>query len=174
METGRGHDAPAHLGLPSWGRLTGTITGIVRGALVAIRRFTDINYYALLGVSSDASRTTIRAAYRVKVREANPDHGGDPEVFAQIAEAWEVLGNADERALYDADRSLRLRTSRPNRTRLPRDEEGRTPRTPPPRRATSATGDSADRVVDDDVARADAAADRFTDREQWMKNKRRL
>lgn len=145
---------------------------------MAIRRFTDINYYALLGVPSDASRTTIRSAYRVKVRDAHPDHGGDPEVFAQIAEAWEVLGNADERALYDADRSLRLRTSRPNRTRLPRDEEGRTPRTPPPpRRATTPSGAPVDPDVEERVteaARADAAADRFTDREQWMKNKRRL
>lgn len=144
---------------------------------MAIRRFTDINYYALLGVSSDASRTTIRAAYRVKVREAHPDHGGDPVVFAQIAEAWEVLGNADERSLYDADRSLRLRTSRPNRTRLPRDEEGRTPRTPPPRRTTTPSGAPVDPDIEDkvaDVSRADAAADRFTDREQWMKNKRRL
>jgi len=169
---------PEAVRLASWIHTVGHDHGIVRGfALVAIRRFTDINYYALLGVASDASRTTIRAAYRVKVRDAHPDHGGEPEVFAQIAEAWEVLGNVDERSLYDADRSLRLRTSRPNRTRLPRDEEGRMPRTPPPRRSTTPSEVPVDPDIEEQVseaARTVAATDRFTDREQWMKNKRRL
>jgi curved DNA-binding protein CbpA len=121
-----------------------------------MRRFTNVNYYAVLGVTSDATREQIRSAYRVKVRTAHPDTGGDHELFAQIAEAWEVLGNPDEREVYDADRKLRGRTARPYATRLTRDDV-----------TSSAThGSSAGRA-----APADAAA---SSREQWMKNKRRL
>ena len=116
-----------------------------------MRRFTNVNYYAVLGVTSDASREQIRAAYRTKVRTAHPDTGGDHEKFAQIAEAWEVLGNAEERELYDADRKLRGRTARPYATRLERDDSGSTSSSP-----SSPSGPPA------------------SSREQWMKNKRRL
>lgn len=144
-----------------------------------MRRFTDVNYYALLGVTSEATRDEIRAAYRVKVRTAHPDRGGDPEVFAQVAEAWEVLGNEAERIIYDADRKLRLRSARPYSTRLPRDEASpRTPKTPKPRRPSPNDADVAERLKDvadrvKDVA-GTTAGERGSDREEWMKNKRRL
>lgn len=120
-----------------------------------MRRFTNVNYYAVLGVTSDATRDQIRRAYRVKVRTAHPDTGGDHELFAQIAEAWEVLGNPDEREIYDADRKLRGRTARPYATRLVRDDRG------------STTTEPADE-------RPAAAEPPLSSREQWMKNKRRL
>jgi hypothetical protein len=44
-----------------------------------MRRFT-VNYYAVLGVTSGASANEIRAAYRLKVRTAHPDTGGDHEI----------------------------------------------------------------------------------------------
>ena len=74
-----------------------------------MRRFTDVNYYAALGVTSHASKSEIKAAYRVLARKTHPDAGGDPERFAQIAEAWEILSDDRERELYDAERSLRAR-----------------------------------------------------------------
>lgn len=74
-----------------------------------MRRSTDVDYYAVLGVDIGATRAQIKAAYRLHVRTAHPDAGGDPERFALIAQAWEVLGNTDEREYYDADRRLRSR-----------------------------------------------------------------
>lgn len=114
-----------------------------------MRRFTNVNYYAVLGVTSDASHEQIRAAYRTKVRTAHPDTGGDHEKFAQIAEAWEVLGNAEERELYDADSAA----APPARTR----------------HASTATTRARRRR-----ARPRPRGPRRAGREQWMKNKRRL
>lgn len=137
-----------------------------------MRRFTNINYYSLLGVMSDATRDEIRTAYRAKVRIVHPDRGGDPEVFAQIAEAWEVLGNESERIIYDADHKLRMRTARPYQSvRLSREEAD-------PAGKSSAGNSSA---VDADLEerfgehqhKNDGTA-RFDSRKQWMENKRRL
>src|SRR5690242_5222466 len=56
------------------------------GKLVGqMRRFSTMNYYAILGVTSYASKDEIKAKYRVLARKTHPDAGGDPERFAQIA-----------------------------------------------------------------------------------------
>ena len=56
------------------------------------------NYYEILKVSPKASRTEIKSAYRRLARKLHPDknHGSEEtaRAFAQIAEAWEVLGDA--------------------------------------------------------------------------------
>ena len=63
------------------------------------------NYYEILKVSPKASRTEIKSAYRRLARKLHPDknHGSEEtaRAFAQIAEAWEVLGDAKSRSLYD-------------------------------------------------------------------------
>jgi len=46
---------------------------------------------ALLGVDADADPDEVRRAYRVWVRIAHPDAGGDPEHFARVGEARRVL-----------------------------------------------------------------------------------
>lgn len=120
-----------------------------------MRRFSDINYYAVLGVSALASRDEIRAAYRALVRTAHPDAGGDPEEFSKIAEAWEVLGNDDDREYYDADRKLKARATRPY-TRM---REGA---------GFDGHGERGERVA---TATPD---DGLSDSERWMRNKRRL
>lgn len=74
---------------------------------------TDRDYYRILGVPSAATRDEIRSAYRRLVRTNHPDTGGDPEAFALIAEAWEVLSDDDRREIYDHDRKMRLRAARP-------------------------------------------------------------
>jgi hypothetical protein len=64
-----------------------------------------VNYYDILKVSSNASAADIKSAYRRLARKLHPDskHGSEQTAlrFAEIAEAYEVLGNAKERKKYD-------------------------------------------------------------------------
>ena len=64
-----------------------------------------VNYYESLKVSPKASRTEIKSAYRRLARKLHPDKNNGSEetarAFAVIAEAYEVLSNAKERAAYD-------------------------------------------------------------------------
>jgi DnaJ domain len=64
-----------------------------------------VNYYETLKVSPKASTNEIKSAYRRLARKLHPDknNGSDEtaRAFAIIAEAYEVLGNAKERANYD-------------------------------------------------------------------------
>ena len=62
------------------------------------------DYYALLGVRRDASQAEIKSAYRRLARELHPDVNPDPETqekFKEITQAYEVLGDADKRQMYD-------------------------------------------------------------------------
>jgi DnaJ-class molecular chaperone len=59
------------------------------------------SYFAILGVSTDATAEEIRSAYRRLAKEFHPDHfGGGGGTFRQIQEAYSVLGNADRRRAY--------------------------------------------------------------------------
>jgi DnaJ domain len=64
-----------------------------------------VNYYETLKVSPKASRTEIKSAYRRLARKLHPDKNNGSEqtarAFASIAEAYEILSNAKERARYD-------------------------------------------------------------------------
>ncbi|WP_079988859.1 DnaJ domain-containing protein [Halosegnis longus] len=44
--------------------------------------------YETLGVPATASETEIRTAYRNRVKEVHPDHGGDEESFRRVQEAY--------------------------------------------------------------------------------------
>jgi molecular chaperone DnaJ len=61
--------------------------------------------YEILGVGRDASQTEIKKAFRMKARELHPDvNQDDPhaeEKFKELAEAQEVLVDAEKRAVYD-------------------------------------------------------------------------
>lgn len=60
------------------------------------------DYYALLGVSKDASESEITSAYRSGAKTLHPDKpGGDAEKFQKFQKAYEVLKDAKKRALYD-------------------------------------------------------------------------
>ncbi len=64
-----------------------------------------VNYYNTLKVSPRASKTEIKSAYRRLARKLHPDKNNGSEetarAFAAIAEAYEVLSNANDRAAYD-------------------------------------------------------------------------
>lgn len=63
------------------------------------------DYYAVLGVSKDASYLEIKAAYRSLAMEHHPDkHGGDlskEQLFKRINEAYSVLSHTDTKLSYD-------------------------------------------------------------------------
>lgn len=59
------------------------------------------DHYRILGVSPEAPRSDIQAAYRRRLRETHPDRGGDEAVFHQVQAAWETLSHAGLRREYD-------------------------------------------------------------------------
>jgi DnaJ-domain-containing protein 1 len=44
--------------------------------------------FSVLGLPSGASESEVKAAYREKVKEVHPDHGGDTEAFRRVREAY--------------------------------------------------------------------------------------
>ena len=77
-------------------------------AMTARTQSTD--YYAVLGVSPDATTAQIKRAYRKLARQHHPDRNpGDPcaaNRFQAITMAYEVLTDPDRRAVYDATRPV--------------------------------------------------------------------
>lgn len=62
----------------------------------------ETKLYAALGVAPNASDDEIKRAYRKLATKHHPDKkGGDEARFKEIAAAYEVLGDADKRKLYD-------------------------------------------------------------------------
>ncbi len=62
------------------------------------------DYYALLGVSPDDDIKVIKTAYRKLARKYHPDVSTEPDAaerFKEVAEAYEVLKDAERRAEYD-------------------------------------------------------------------------
>jgi curved DNA-binding protein CbpA len=57
--------------------------------------------YKVLSVPSDAPPEAIKKSYRKLALKHHPDRGGDPVVFSKISNAYEILGDEDERKNYD-------------------------------------------------------------------------
>jgi molecular chaperone DnaJ len=61
--------------------------------------------YEVLGVSRSASADELKKAYRKRAREfhpdANPDDSGAADQFKEVARAYQVLSDDDQRARYD-------------------------------------------------------------------------
>ena len=60
------------------------------------------SYFAILGVTADASAHEIRSAYRRLAKELHPDrYPGGSKPFRQVQEAYSVLGNPCKRRAYE-------------------------------------------------------------------------
>jgi curved DNA-binding protein CbpA len=72
----------------------------------------DIDYYALLGVSREATEAEIRERFRSLAREAHPDRAPAPRRgqaearFQELAQAVNVLTNPERRKVYDFELSM--------------------------------------------------------------------
>jgi len=68
------------------------------------------DFYAVLGLKKDASQAEIKKAYRKLARANHPDSNpGDTakhEKFKAVAEAYDVVGDAEKRKKYDEMRQL--------------------------------------------------------------------
>jgi curved DNA-binding protein CbpA len=60
-----------------------------------------VDFYDVLGLTSDATNKEIRSAYRSMAKKYHPDKGGDPNVFELIVQAFNVLSDPDGRHKYD-------------------------------------------------------------------------
>jgi len=74
------------------------------------REWLETDYYAVLGVSKDASAADIKKAYRRLARENHPDANGSDTAaekkFKQVGEAYAVVGDKETRKEYDHAREM--------------------------------------------------------------------
>jgi molecular chaperone DnaJ len=60
------------------------------------------DYYLVLGITSDASQTDIKDAYRRLAKTYHPDHyKGNSRPFQDIQQAYDVLSDPDRRRAHD-------------------------------------------------------------------------
>ena len=95
------------------------------------------DFYSILGVKPGASLETIKSAYRKLALKHHPDRSTAPEsveIFRQATEAYEVLGDADQRKEYDRRLNLerQLREEARKKATAPRQTAtSQRPRRPP-------------------------------------------
>ncbi|XAR49461.1 hypothetical protein NMG60_11032679 [Bertholletia excelsa] len=73
-----------------------------RGVRLIVRA--DSDYYAVLGVSKNATKSEIKSAYRKLARSYHPDVNKEPgaeQKFKEISNAYEVLSDDEKRSIYD-------------------------------------------------------------------------
>ncbi|KAG5029676.1 hypothetical protein JHK87_013190 [Glycine soja] len=73
-----------------------------KGSRLIVRANAD--YYSVLGVSRNASKSEIKSAYRKLARNYHPDVNKEPgaeQKFKEISNAYEVLSDDEKRSIYD-------------------------------------------------------------------------
>lgn len=96
---------------PSVPRLSRDAEQLQDEILVRLRNPADLDPYAVLGVDPGASPASVKKAYFRAAKRYHPDalrrHGlisiqrEASDLFSQIAQAWEILGDTDRRREYD-------------------------------------------------------------------------
>src|SRR4051812_50224494 len=74
------------------------------------REWFDTDYYAVLGVASDATEKDVTRAYRKLAKQfhpdANPGNKEAEERFKEMSAANDVIGDAEKRKEYDEVRQM--------------------------------------------------------------------
>jgi molecular chaperone DnaJ len=74
---------------------------------VAGQDWFEKDFYAILGVGTNADDASIKKAYRKLARRHHPDaSSGDEARFKEVGEAYSVLSDAKQRQQYDAIRTM--------------------------------------------------------------------
>ncbi len=60
-----------------------------------------MDYYAILGVTKNATQDEIKKAFHKLAHQHHPDKGGDEKKFKEINEAYQVLSDKNKRNQYD-------------------------------------------------------------------------
>lgn len=115
------------------------------------------SYYAILGITSGASQSDVKTAYRRLAKEFHPDrYAGTDRPFLEVQEAYSVLSDSGRRREYDAQLSRNRPEVRARRSRwdarapeplVPRDR-GVNPGRVSPRRSFQAFAPSFDEMFD--------------------------
>jgi len=63
-----------------------------------------MTHYNTLGINEDAGPEEIKQAYRRLAKQHHPDKGGDTQKFQELQAAYDVIGDEQKRAQYDAER----------------------------------------------------------------------
>lgn len=74
------------------------------------------DYYSILGIEQDASAQQIKRAFREKARQLHPDVNASANAlgeFQELQQAYEVLSDPDQKALYDQGESVPVPTPPP-------------------------------------------------------------
>jgi hypothetical protein len=76
-------------------------------AFASVQEANEFDLYKALGISSGASASEIKVAFRKLAKQLHPDRNPGDTVaekqFAAVQEAYTILGNADLRAIYDSE-----------------------------------------------------------------------
>ena len=59
------------------------------------------DYYKTLNINRNATQDEIKKAFRKLSKTHHPDKGGDENVFKELSEAYDTLGDGSKRAEYD-------------------------------------------------------------------------
>lgn len=62
-----------------------------------------MNYYDILGLNQNADQDDIKSAFKKLAMKHHPDRGGDNKKFQEISQAYDILGDPQKRAQYDAE-----------------------------------------------------------------------
>jgi hypothetical protein len=78
----------------------------------AARIAKEVDHYAVLGVSTDATEKQLKTAYRMRSLQFHPDRNrnvGNTAAFQRIAQAYEVLSDPDKRQAYDEGSDIKVK-----------------------------------------------------------------
>jgi curved DNA-binding protein CbpA len=76
-----------------------------RSSTPAVSATGETDHYETLQLSPNADQETVQRVYRLLAQRYHPDHRetGDQEAFKRVLAAYQVLGDPERRAAYDAE-----------------------------------------------------------------------